>query len=167
VRAPDRVGLLGHSRGGAGAILRAAAGGVDALVTWAAMAALDRWTPETREEWRAAGRIFVPNTRTGQQMPLDVGLLEDFEADRDRFDVTAAARRVAVPWLVVHGADDETVDPEAARILAGAGPHAQLTIVEEAGHTFGAVHPFAGSGPALDAAVGATRRHFRRHLAPD
>jgi len=167
VRPPDRIGLLGHSRGGAGAILRAAQGGLDALVTWAAVADLDRWTPETRMEWKASGRIFVPNTRTGQQMPLDVGLLDDFEANRDRFDVTAAAGRVAVPWMVVHGTDDDTVDPEAGRILARAGPRAHLLLVEGAGHTFGAVHPFSGSGAALDAAVDATRRHFRRHLAPD
>ena len=166
-RTPDRVGLLGHSRGGAGAILQAAAGGVDALVTWAAVSDLDRWTEDTRREWRASGRIFVPNSRTGQQMPMDVGLLEDFEDNRDALDVLAAAGRVGVPWLVVHGSSDETVDPEAARQLARAAPDARLLVVEGAGHTFGAVHPFAGSGTALTAAADATRRHMRRHLSPD
>jgi len=171
-RAPDRVGLLGHSRGGAGVVLQAAsaeASGspIHAVVTWAAVGNLDRWDEATREEWRASGRIFVMNSRTGQQMPLGVELLEDFEANRARLDVKAAASRVRVPWLVVHGSSDETVDPGEGRALAREAPEARLVLVHGAGHTFGAAHPFTGSTDALEAAMQATRHHFRRHLRPD
>jgi pimeloyl-ACP methyl ester carboxylesterase len=167
-RPPDRLGLLGHSRGGAAAIVRAAAdSGIGALVTWAAVGDLDRWDEATRDEWRRSGRIFVLNSRTGQQMPLDITLLEDYEAHRESLDVTAAAARVEVPWLIVHGTDDETVSPDEARSLARAASDGRLLMVDGAGHTFGAVHPFAGPTSALEVAARATRHHLRRHLRPD
>lgn len=167
-RVPDRIGLLGHSRGGADAVLTASErSGIDALVTWAAVAELDRWTAETRAAWREHGVLYVLNSRTGQQMPLGLELLEDFEASRDRFDVLAAASRVAAPWLIVHGGADETVPPDHARRLARACPGSRLCLVDGAGHTFDARHPFPGPNPRLQEALAATRRHFRLHLRPD
>lgn len=167
-QAPRRVGLVGHSRGGGQAVLAAAEEPrVASLVTWAAVSRLDRWEPSAVEEWRREGRIWVVNGRTGQRMPLDVTLLDDFEANRARFDVEAAARRVEAPWLVVHGREDETVSFEEAEVLARAGRDAQLVPVEGAGHTFGVGHPFAASAPALDRAVDATAAHLGRTLSPD
>ena len=56
-RPPRAVGVLGHSRGGGTAILHAGGrGGVDALVTWSAVASFDRWSEETKQEWRERGK---------------------------------------------------------------------------------------------------------------
>ena len=178
---PRRVGLLGHSRGGGVAVLAAADLQVHALVTWAAVATFDRWSDEVKEEWRREGRIHIPNARTGQQMPLDVGLLEDLERNRERLDIEAAAGRILAPWLIVHGTDDESVSVEDAYRLARASAPAsapagapssqdaeggaRLELIEGAGHTFGAGHPFDGEGPHLAAALEATRTHFARALA--
>ncbi len=165
-RRPDAVGLLGHSRGGGDAILAATErDDVDALATWAAVSTFDRWSEETRREWRENGRVHVLNSRTGQQMPLDVTLLRDVEEHGERLDVAAAAARVRAPWLIVHGTADETVPVEEARILAAASHGARLHLVEGAGHTFGATHPFQGPPPTLANAMEATRRHFRAHVA--
>ena len=163
---PQKIGLLGHSRGGGDAILAAAEVGVDALVTWAAVATFDRWSDEAKAEWRRDGRIFVLNGRTGQQMPLDLTLLEDFEANQDRLDIEAAAARIAVPWLILHGEEDAAVAPRDARRLARAatGSGARLHLVEGGGHTFGAVHPFEGETPQLEEVLRLTRAHFRKHL---
>jgi uncharacterized protein len=164
---PRRIGLLGHSRGGGDAVLAAAESGVDALVTWAAVATFDRWGEETKAEWRKAGRITVMNQRTGQEMPLGVTLLEDFEANRDRLDIEAAAARVTAPWLILHGKEDESVAPEDAHRLARAASpsSARLHLVDGAGHTFGATHPFRGETPELEEVLALTRAHFRDHLA--
>lgn len=163
-RTPERVGLLGHSRGGADAVIHAAEHPVDALVTWNAVARLDRWSEETLTEWRERGRIHVLNGRTGQQMPLDLTLLEDFEGNRERLDLPARAAQVACPWLVVHGAADRTVPPDHGRIFEGAGPGARLLLIDDAGHTFEARHPFDSVPEALDRAMEATLAHFARHL---
>ncbi len=163
---PRRIGILGHSRGGGDAVLAAAARPVDALVTWAAVATFDRWSPEAKEEWRKAGRIYVLNGRTGQQMPLDLGLLEDWEAHRERLDIEAAAARLEAPWLILHGDADEAVSSRDARRLARAGARGRvrLHLVEGGGHTFGVGHPFAAPTPEFEEALRLTRQHFRKHL---
>lgn len=164
-RRPDRLGVLGHSRGGGQAIL---ATGEDrrvaALATWAAVSHFDRWSDQTKAEWRSEGRLWVLNSRTGQQMPLDVTLLEDYEANRERLDVPRAAGAIDRPWLIVHGTDDLTVPAEEARTLARAAGDARLLLIEGAGHTFEARHPFAGTTPELERALAATIGHFEAHL---
>jgi dienelactone hydrolase len=166
--APGGIGLFGHSRGGGIALLGAAGrfrAQVRALVTWAAVAGFDRWGDEIKAEWRRRGEIVVPNARTGQQMPLGVGLLDDVEQNREALDLEAAAARRTAPWLLVHGRGDESVPwQEAVRLdRAAAGEH-ELLLVEGAGHTFGARHPFAGPTPHLVEALNATQTWLRRYL---
>ena len=164
-RAPKRVGLLGHSRGGGQAILAAAEESrVHALVTWSAVSHFDRWSDETKEEWRELGRLWTMNARTGQQMPLDLSLLEDYEKNSARLDITSAAGRIESPWLILHGREDETVPPDEARVLAKEAVHARMVLVDDAGHTFQARHPFEASPPELDDALRRTIQHFERHL---
>lgn len=160
-----RIGCVAHSRGGGIAVVAAREDErMDALVTWAAVDTLDRWGEEIRAEWRQNGRIHVLNGRTGQQMPLNVALLEDFEANRERFDVTGAAAEVTIPWLVVHGTEDAAVPYQDAEVLATAAPEAELLLIEGAGHTFEVGHPFEGSSPELDRVVEATRSHLSAAL---
>ena len=155
-----RLGLFGHSRGGGNAVL--ASDRVQALVTWAALADFDLYTPEQKEAWRRDGRLPVINARTGQQLALGLGLLEELEA-REDLDVLAAARAVRAPWLIIHGEDDESVPVAEADRLAEASS-GELLHIPAANHTFGARHPFAGPTPQLIQALNATQRWFRRHL---
>ena len=163
--APERVGLLGHSRGGGQAVLATAEDErVASLVTWAAISSFDRWTDETKESWRREGRIWIANLRTRQQMPLDVSLLEDFETHRDRLDIVGAARRVRAPWLVVHGLSDETVALADGETLVDASTGASRLWVDGAGHTFETRHPFEGAPPEFERALTATIEHFAHTL---
>lgn len=168
-RAPERIGLVGHSRGG-GVALLAAAGErfrdrIGALVTWNAIGEVDRFTPEQKAIWRQDGEIEVVNSRTGQRLAMGVGLLDDVERNRAALDLTTAAGRRAAPWLIVHGEADETVPvAEGRRLHAAAAPPAELLTLPGGGHTFGAVHPFAGPTPALIQAMNATQRWLRKHL---
>lgn len=163
---PSRLALLGHSRGGGIALLGAAERPeVKALATWAAVSRFDRIHDEaTLAEWRRTGVYEVLNARTGQLLPMGVGFLDDVLGNLGRLDLLAAARRRTAPWLVVHGTADETVPFAEAEELAAAGRSARLAPVDGGGHTFGAVHPFAGSTPHLLAVFEATLGHFRTAL---
>jgi pimeloyl-ACP methyl ester carboxylesterase len=165
VEAPSRIGLLGHSRGGGMGILCAAEHpAINALVTWAAISHVDRW-PNQKESWRAAGRLDIVNTRTGQVLPLYPDVLDDIEAHGSgRLNILGAAARIAVPWLILHGAADPSVAPGEGEALAQAAPGSRLLILPEAGHTFGAVHPFNGTTPQLAEAIDETVKWFGRNL---
>jgi uncharacterized protein len=164
-----RLGLFGHSRGGGNALLAAARepwrDRVRALVTWASVAAFDRYSPDQKAAWRRDGELPVVNARTGQQLALGLGLLEDLEAHPGELDLPAAAAHRRAPWLIVHGDRDDSVPvAEGESLAAHAAPPAELLRIPEADHTFGGRHPFTGPSPSLIQALNATQRWFLRHL---
>lgn len=164
---PTQVALLGHSRGGGAAILAAARlERISALVTWAAIASVRRWSPADMARWRERGQIDVLNTRTGVTSPIFLEALEDIEANAGgSLDIEAAAARVTVPWLLVHGDADPTVPIEEADRLARAA-EGRSTVerfnVQGANHTFGAVHPYLGAPAALELVFDRTVRFLSR-----
>lgn len=166
VTRPTTLGLLGHSRGGGMSVLVTAADPrVRALVTWAAISAVERWPAAQRASWRAAGVSEVKNVRTGQVLPQYTDVLDDIEQNADALDIEAAAGRVAVPWLIVHGTVDEAVAlREGERLAAAAPPGARFLPIEGAGHTFGAAHPWRGATPELERTMDATIAFFSTEL---
>ncbi len=160
-------GLLGHSRGGVSVLVTAAEDPrIDSIVTWNAVSKLDRWSDEHKEEWRRNGRVTVLNARTGQAMPLGLALLEDYEKNAERLDLLQAAADLQQPHLIVHGADDESVSVrEGERLFAaGAKETTRFERIDGAGHTFGAVHPFAGTTEHLTRVIGLTADWFTQTL---
>jgi alpha-beta hydrolase superfamily lysophospholipase len=169
VAAPTSIGMLGHSRGGGVAILEASSDPrISALVTWSSISTVNRWPGAVVREWRAKGRTDILNVRTGQVSPLYTDVLDDNERNAGRLDILAAAERLAIPWLVVHGEEDLAVRVGEARTLATRTRHpaSRAEIIPGASHTFGAVHPWAGMTPDLERAFAATIAWFARHLVP-
>ncbi len=168
IPAPTSLGILGHSRGGGIAILETAQNqDVRCLVTWAAIGKADRWSADARDAWRRRGYLSIQNARTGQTMPLSTDVLDDIDQNaRSTLDIAAAGGRIERPWLIIHGAGDETVAPEDAQALhLGSGSRARLLMIPDTGHTFGATHPLQTLPPALDLALGETVNWFSRFLA--
>jgi pimeloyl-ACP methyl ester carboxylesterase len=160
-------GLMGHSRGGISVIVTAAEDPrVDSVVTWNAVSKLDRWSDEHKEEWRSKGRVTVLNARTGQELPLGLGLLEDYERNAERLDLLQAASDLQQPHLIIHGASDESVRvSEGERLYAASGKDTtRFELIDGAGHTFGAVHPFAGTTEHLTSVIGLTADWFTETL---
>lgn len=147
----SRISLIGHSRGGAICLIKAAQDKrIQMLATWASVSRLDyAWNgPGFLKEWEEKGVYYVLNARTGQQMPLYFQLYEDFKANEQSFDVQAAAESLEKPMLIVHGSADTGVPPEAARELHGWNKNSILHLIDGAGHVFGGSHPFlSGSLP--------------------
>ncbi|PEN14848.1 hypothetical protein CRI94_00700 [Longibacter salinarum] len=162
----ERIGLMGHSRGGGIAILHAERSEViKSLVTWSAVDTFfGRFGRERIRDWKEQGYTEVRNSRTGQTMRLNKVLYDDTEAHRDLLDITSAAGRVDIPWMIVHATDDESVDVAAARRLADAQPEA-IFLEASGGHTFGGAHPHENDVPAtLREVWNATLSHFNQTL---
>ena len=165
---PGRAALLGHSRGGGIALLHAAEhDACSSIVTWSAIADVDRFDAATLHEWRKQGFLLVHNSRTNQDLRIDVSALDDVESNRARLDIVAACKRIAVPTLLVHGTADETVPVDAVeRLGAALDPAlAQKLVIDGANHTFGAVHPMRTVprhfAIAADASIAMIEEHWR------
>jgi pimeloyl-ACP methyl ester carboxylesterase len=167
VPAPSTLGLVGHSRGGGIGVLQTARDSrVRALVTWSAISRVERWPQEERAPWRAAGRTEIKNARTGQILPLYTDVLDDIEQNAASLDIEAAAARISVPWLIIHGTQDESVGFSEAESLKAANSRkkTRLLPIEGGGHTFGATHPWRSATPQLDSVFDATLDWLAAHL---
>ena len=162
-----KFGLFGHSRGGAMAILYAATPDVEvkSLVTWAAIGRTTWWTREEAIIWRKRGYADVTNSRTGQVMRMGTELLDDVEMHATtKLNVAAAAAKIKVPWLIVHGTADETVpSADAERLHDLSIGQSTLRLIEGASHAFDAKHPLAEIPPVLEQVVQETVNFFVRN----
>jgi uncharacterized protein len=163
----SRIGIMGHSRGGCTAIVKAALDPrLQCLVSWASPAALGRYSDELLRQWKEDGRYNFVNARTKQDMFVNYSYLEDIQANRERYSLDLAVSQLTIPHLIVHGTNDESVPVDAARRLHSyaKSSQAELALVEGGTHTFGTKHPFEGSTPALDRAIDKTAAWFRQWL---
>lgn len=162
------LGILGHSRGGGVSLCVAReTPSIRAIVTWAAVSTIRRYSDEVVELWRRRGTMDVENARTHQSLPMDFEIVEDALAHADRFDIEKAAALVSCPWLLVHGRNDETISvAEAERLAAQATSEGfESLFIDGATHTFGARHPWSGHTAETERLFGATVRFLSRHLA--
>ena len=162
-----KFGMFGHSRGGGVAILFAAAEGsnVNSLVTWAAISYPNRWSPEDTLTWRKRGYAEITNSRTKQVMRLGTELLDDVELyGKTKLNIQGAAGKIKVPWLIVHGTGDETVDSSEAEHLHSLSKGiSTLRLIERANHGFDATHPLGEVPPVLEKVVLETAKFFVRN----
>lgn len=140
----SRIFLIGHSRGGSLAILKAYEDArIKALVTMAAVTDLEqRWLEPYLAEWKEKGVQYIQNSRTRQTMPMYYQIVKDFYQNRDRFNVPKAIRHLGIPFLAFHGSADETVPVHMAYEIEKWNGNAQVEVLPDANHTFGGSHPY-------------------------
>ncbi|MEI7027430.1 alpha/beta hydrolase family protein [Paenibacillus sp. y28] len=162
----ERIALLGHSRGGANSIIHAAANpSIRAVVTWNSIADCNLFDEAFRQEVLSAGVGYVPNARTKQQMPIRAEFFEDLDVNKERYDIPAVLAGLSVPVLLLQGdQDSERLVKGNARLREAAPQHTYITI-EGGSHTFGAVHPFAGTTAQLEEAVRLTEQFVQKHVS--
>jgi len=164
----DGYGLFGHSRGGGVAILHACRDSqVKTLVTWAAISTTNRWTHDAVADWRATGFMDIVNARTKQSIPLSTDLLHEVEQfSETTLNIPFAASRIQAPWLIVHGADDETVPvAEAQRLSSLSEGVSTLRIIEKTDHSLGGKHPLEMITPTLESVTRETVEFFSKNLS--
>ncbi len=143
---PQQLNLLGHSRGGGISILKAREDKrVKKIVTWASVCDfINRSKDYDLNEWKEKGVIYSMNTRTNQKMPLYYQFYENLNANIKRFDIIEAVKELTIPFLIIHGTNDLAVSYEEANSLHKNCMSSELLLIDSAGHTFGAKHPFEG-----------------------
>ena len=114
-------------------------------MTWAAVGDFENRFVGDIEKFRKDGVYYILNGRTKQQMPLYYQFFEDFMANRIRLNIPKAAKNIDIPFLIIHGKRDEAVPVDDAVALHQYNKRSQIMLLEDAGHTFGAMHPFEGS----------------------
>lgn len=139
----EKLNLIGHSRGGGIALLKAKEDSrVKQLVTWASVNEFGKfWTQDEMEQIKADGVVYSFNARTQQQMPVRWQLYENYFAHQNRLFIPDAVKQLKIPFFIVHGIDDDTVPFSAAVEMHQWNPKAELLLVEKCNHTFGAKHP--------------------------
>jgi uncharacterized protein len=135
---------MGHSMGGGMAILAAAKYKIIShLITLNSMSNFfDLLKRYNAIAWEKAGKVFVENTRTNQQMPLHYQLYENYMQNKMALDIPSKATEVHCKWLLVYATKDETILPQNAFAMQQLNTNIQLCAIENTGHTFGATHPF-------------------------
>jgi uncharacterized protein len=138
------VFLVGHSRGGGVAVLKAATDQrISKVVSLAGISDIGSRFPtgDLLEEWRLEGVKYVENARTGQQMPHYFSFYEDYIAHADQLDIEKAARSLKIPFLQVHGDMDTSVSISEGQAMAK-WTQTELKIIKGADHSFGTFQPF-------------------------
>lgn len=142
----DKIGILGHSRGGHTAVAAAAEySEIACLVTWSAVADYNaRWSDKMIADWNEKGVTKIKNGRTGQMMPVNEVVYKDALANADRLMAVKRIRELDLPALFIHSKGDEGVPFHEAEKLYRNCPseEKELKLIPGSGHTFDISHPF-------------------------
>lgn len=141
--APQKIAVVGHSKGGAVAMLKAHQDRrINATVAWAPIYDIEsRWPEPMRNAWQKSGIRYVENSRTGQLMPLDYQMVQDYLDHKDRLDIPKAIRNMVQPLLIIHGDEDEAINYEEGMMASLWNQEMTFETIAGAGHTFGGRHP--------------------------
>lgn len=142
----EKLGILGHSRGGHTAVAAAAEyQDITCLVTWSAVADYNaRWSDEMIADWKEKGVTEIVNGRTGQIMPVKDVVYKDALDNSDRLMAVQRIKELSIPALFVHSKGDEAVPySEAEKLYRNcASGDKEIKLIPDSGHTFGTAHPF-------------------------
>ena len=139
------ISLIGHSRGGAVVILKAAEDNrIKNIITWASISDIGSRFPsgDNLEKWKNEGVYYVENGRTKQQMPHFYQFYEDFLQNKEKLNLKKAVQQIDQPLLLIHGNEDPTVKVNEAYQLKEWQPNAQLHVIDQADHVFNTRHPW-------------------------
>jgi pimeloyl-ACP methyl ester carboxylesterase len=163
-----KTGLIGHSRGGAIALLTASKrNDIDAMVTWAAIAKINRYSKRQKEEWVKKGYLEIENVRTKQLMQLNLSILEDIiQNEKGSLNLETALEKYKNQLLIAHGDQDLAVPISEAELLYEWSDKSKTELFKlfGTGHTFDIAHPFSGTTVKFERLLEETTKFFIKNL---
>ncbi|WP_431132882.1 alpha/beta hydrolase family protein [Psychroserpens mesophilus] len=140
----QNITLIGHSRGGGISIIKASEDErITTLITWASVSdyGIRFGTNEDINEWRQKGVKYVLNGRTKQQMPHHFQFYKDFQLNQERLNIERSAKKLDIPFLIIHAKGDTSVAFNEANKLHSWTPKSELFEIKDSNHTFDTSHP--------------------------
>lgn len=141
------ITLIGHSRGGGIASIKAAEEPkITKIISWAGVSDFKNRFPKGKQlqQWKEDGVMFVKNGRTHQLMPHYYQFYTSFIENEPRLTISKAIVKLKIPHLIIHGDKDPTVDIEEAKQLHNWNPNSELQVIKDTDHVFGIKHPWVG-----------------------
>lgn len=141
----SKISLIGHSRGGGIVVLKAASDQrISKVISWAGVSDFASRFPTGAplESWRNKGVDYILNARTNQRMPHYFQFYTNFKENEASLTIKTAAQELGIPYLIVHGNEDETVTLKEAESLNSWCAESHLRIIDGANHTFGSSQPW-------------------------
>ena len=167
-RQNQKIGIIGHSRGGDVSIVTASQRkSVDAVAVWASISNFDRYTHKQKASWQKKGFSEVLNSRTNQMMKLNLDLLKDIEKNKDdKLNIEKSVKNFNKPLFIAHGDQDASVPFSEAKELYNWSDKELTHFLEipGTGHTFDMVHPFERSNPKFEMLLEETNSFFNKYL---
>ncbi len=139
------ITLIGHSRGGGIAVLKASENNkITKVVSWNGISDIESRFPkgEALEAWKKAGIGYIQNTRTKQQMPNKFQVYEDFMANKDKLHIKSAIEKIKIPHLIIQGTNDTVVLPQEAENMYSWNDKSELLMIENMNHALGNTQPW-------------------------
>ena len=141
----NSITLIGHSRGGGIVLIKAFEDNrVTKVITWASVSGFGKRFPkgEQLQGWKDNGVAYIENARTKQQMPHYFQFYINFKENEQRLFIQNAVKNLKIPYLIIHGENDETVPVKEAEDLQSWNANNQIFIVKNANHSFGNKQPW-------------------------
>jgi dienelactone hydrolase len=164
----QKIGIIGHSRGGGVSLITASQRkSVDAVAVWASISKFDRYTHKQKASWQKKGFSEVLNSRTNQMMKLNLDLLKDIEKNKDdKLNIEKSVKNFNKPLFIAHGDKDASVPFSEAKELYNWSDKELTHFLEipGTGHTFEVVHPFERSNPKFEMLLEETNSFFNKYL---
>nr|WP_091407206.1 alpha/beta hydrolase [Aquimarina amphilecti] len=141
----NNIITIGHSRAGGITTIKASEDSrISKLITWAGVSDYESRFPKGIEfqEWKNDGVFYIENGRTKQKMPHLFQFYTTFVENKERLTISKATRNIKIPYLIIHGTEDPTVNLAEAEDLHRWNPNSELYLVSGADHVFSAKHPW-------------------------
>ncbi|WP_185819490.1 alpha/beta hydrolase family protein [Salibacterium salarium] len=161
----ERIGMIGHSRGGATSIIFASEHSeIKSVVCWNGVSNIDFFNEDLKQDIRKNGVGYIANKRTNQNMPLKSNILEDIENNQERFNILSILESIHVPVLFLQGDADGKWLKEGAEKMNDAAAKHSLVRIEDGTHTFNAAHPLDEVPVQLEQALHETIYFFNQNI---